>query len=620
MLPENLLNVRITGRYGRVSGSPRNGTVYIDPDVTSARSEEYGLITIGGARMPMSDTGDVFTSVLNPHDPTIIPGGGNAEPWVYHVREVFEGGPTVLYSIEIPEGLEDNAELNLAGVERIDERVISTGALTGTVVVGPRGPEGPEGPQGPQGEQGPAGATAPAYTIDDMLAEDIFYIAHRGDGGQYPEHNMVGYEASVATASANQIIPIIEVSAVSEAGKRLVCLHDLTLDRTTDSTGALNDQLWEHVRNSVRTDVTDALGQGWEPQQLNLLREVFDRFMGKVIIFFEPKDNPGTATAQAMLLDDYPNSQQSVVFKRHFQSDTHAWAKANGFTTWGYIDIGTTDEQMDAVDANIDMWGVPIATQDSRIQEIVARGKPVIVWALNRRSDVTRLAALGVQGMMSHHYSYIIRTDATQFYGFNFTSQDTFATQIKAPGMIGRVPTSPDTQNVRYGNAGDVFFEEPSTKSLLLGNLTQIPAPTDYTISFEMMWEVLPSASIHSGFAFAKEDDQAYGFSLENPTGGYHLVMRGNGDVQLYRHDPGVTTGVQLSNQPSEQPVAGQWMTFEIAVSPTEISVTRTDVEPVVVASSNSTTYRGPYYHLSTGSVTVAAQTPRWRNVSQTAL
>src|SRR5690606_35588206 len=122
----------------------------------------------------------------------------------------------------------------------------------------------------PQGESGEA---QPAYTIDDLLAQPVFAVAHRGSGAEFPEHTLVGYEASASMLRNSGYVPAIEVSLAITGEKVPVCLHDPTLERTTDGSGLILDHTWADVYNGVRTDESDFLGAGWEGQRLNSLRE-----------------------------------------------------------------------------------------------------------------------------------------------------------------------------------------------------------------------------------------------------------------------------------------------------------------------------------------------------------
>lgn len=480
------------------------------------------------------------------------------------------------------------------------------------------GPEGPPGPEGEPGEPGPPGEAQPAYTIDDLLAQPVFAVAHRGSGAEFPEHTLVGYEASAAMLRNSGYVPAIEVSLGITGEKVPVCLHDPTLDRTTDGSGLILDHTWADVYNSVRTDESDFLGADWEGQRLNSLREVLDQFGGKVIVFIEPKTNPAFPYVQQALLHDYPGSQQWAVWKVYYGSSSLAWARNNGFTTWAYVDAGTTDEQMNAVDDNVDMWGVPTAMSDSRIQEVVARGKPVMSWEVHLRADVTRLTGLGVRGLMCSRVAYALRT-TDQFFPFHMAESVEFTEHRAKPGVLGLGYTR--NRALHYTQNGWAFFPMPSGRSSCLGRLARSPMPTEYRIEFSMKWETLPSpANLHSGIAFGRPDDQYFSFSQPNPVGGYHVVFRANGDLQLFRHDPSSVQwlSTQLASTTTPAPSAGEEVIFQVDVTASSITLRRTDTMEPSDITTNDTTYRGAYIHLQTGSVVDGNQTPYWRYLSVT--
>lgn len=451
-----------------------------------------------------------------------------------------------------------------------------------------------------------------APSIDALLGGNPFYIAHRGSGDEYPEHTMAAYEAALAAGAK-----AIEVSAHVTADGQLVCFHDSSLDRMTDWTGAVKDYTYAALRERVKIKAWPLLGPGWADQDIPLLRDVLDRLYGNCVIFLEAKSNEAIVPLQNLLTERYPDAQRSIVWKNYYQSTSFAWAKANGFTVWGYADEGTTDTQLNTYDANIDMWGVPHTMTDDRIQAVVARGKPVICWEVHRRSDVTRLTGLGVQGLMCSGYHYVTRSTPV-------LTVDDWITQVKAPGNLGLANYN-ETYALKYGSDpdGDVFINRVATESVLLGAFCPTAADS-YTIGFDMMFETVPAATLHAGIAFAKPDDTKYQFNSANSSGGYHLVFRGNGDLQLYKHDAGVTSGAKLGEvlvgaQPAgAAPVDGQWMSFTIQVTATQIIVTRTDLAPDVVLTVTDSSYRGGYMHLSQGSINDLAIKPHWRNFSIT--
>ncbi|ONK10375.1 glycerophosphodiester phosphodiesterase [Streptomyces sp. MP131-18] len=441
-------------------------------------------------------------------------------------------------------------------------------------------------------------------SLDAFLADSEFWIAHRGSGGEFPEHTMAAY-SGVTAAGARAI----EVSVQTTADGVPVCMHDATLDRTTNATGPVASYTYAQLRETVQVTVgSGLLGPGWTPQPIPTLREVLDRFWGKVVIFLEPKSNASVPLVQDLITTHYPDSARSIVWKGYYLSNSFAWARSNGFRTWGYVDAATTDAQMDAVDANIDMWGVPVAMTDARMAAVVARGKPVICWEVHRTVDYQRLNSLGVRGMMAAQWIYLNQTLA-------LTSAPSVA-EIAPPGTLGVARYDP-VYAPKFDGAGGLYVNVGPNQSLLMGG-HRAPADSGYRISWRMKWPVLPTSTLHSGIAFCRQTDDVYQFSNANDDdgdfsspGGYHVVMRAGGDMQLYSHVKGSTTGTQLGTVTTDAPVADTYMTFETDVTPTQVILRRTDVGPYAVTADN-TTYRGRYWHLSTGSVATAAQLPHF--------
>lgn len=453
------------------------------------------------------------------------------------------------------------------------------------------------------------GASQTVMTVDKLFADSVFYAAHRGGGIEAPEHTMEAYEYAVAAG-----FTAIEVSVQATADGTLVCVHDTDLSRVFGVSGSINQYTYNSARNTIKANPSDLLGAGWGPQKLTPLRDVLDRFMGRVVIFLEPKTNDAsTILTGGWLLKNYPDAPKSVIWKCYYTNGTKSWAQSNGFKVWAYTDATTTSAQLDANDANVDYWGVPHTSTDAQISMVVNRGKPVIVWEVARRSQRDRFAGLGVRGMMTPSPQYINETK-------QIISKDNFKSQVKAPGDIA-LENYDGKFALKYDGTGAAYFDYMDRASCLMGALSFPTFPTNgYRIQFDMKYDVVPASTLHAGIAFGKVADDFYRFSQTNTSGGYHVAIRGGGDIQIYSHNTSVPNGTLLAQGTTVAPVAGQWMTFQADVTPTQVIFRRTDVTPGFQIASNDTTYRGGYFHLSGGSVTDPTQKPYWRNISVTAL
>ncbi|MFD4933415.1 glycerophosphodiester phosphodiesterase [Streptomyces virginiae] len=445
-------------------------------------------------------------------------------------------------------------------------------------------------------------------TPADLLSTTPFFVAHRGGGMEDDEHTLGAYRSAAAVPG----IRAIEVSVNISADGVPVCLHDTTLDRTTNAVGSVGDWTYQALRHRVRTNGQALLGAGRSNQELPTLREVLDELGGKVVIFLEAKTPAAASVVQQMLTTHYPWLMPSLVWKAHYKAGTFAWARARNMTCWAYIDAATTDAELDAMSTAPDWWGVPHTMTDARIGQIVARNRPVICWEVHRRSDVTRLTSLGVRGMMCAQPKYVMRTGPLGAPG----APVDWPTMVKAPGDMGSVVYSPPRAlHFDEDGSGGVRIDTLGG-AVLIGSrsLSSYPA-SGYRIDFEMKYAAAPPALEHGGIAFGKAADDPYGFGTRNPSGGYHLAVRGNGEVQLLTHPAGDPAGTKIGFMTTAPPTAGTWMRFQIDLTPAQVTVRRLDGVPSEFSVAD-TSHRGGYVHLSNGSITSLTTQPHWRGLA----
>ncbi|MFF8367845.1 glycerophosphodiester phosphodiesterase [Streptomyces lydicus] len=526
------------------------------------------------------------------------PEGSPERLWI----DVGSGTRTVLLATDVGDRLvahQDAPDPHGDRAAVLDEITARIGAPGGLAPLGPDGLV--------PGEYIPAAGPTTASVSQFLAMPAPAYIAHRGSGMEYPEHTMAAYNAALTSG-----VRAIEVSVNVTADGIPVCVHDQTLDRTTNATGLVTDWVYPSLINGVQVQPKQILGNGWAPQPLPNLRDVLDRFLGKVVIFLEGKSNEAAPVVQSILQTYYPTANQSVVWKAYYKSPTFSTMKARGFTTWGYIDDTTTDAELSAVDANIDVWGVPHTMSPTRMSQIAARGKRVICWEVHRRSQRDRLAGLGIWGMMCAQYKWVSSTK-------QILKKDNWATQVKAPGDMGRTYYS-GVRDLKYDGTGTAFMDVTGD-AVLIGSCSLPEFPINgYRITFDMKFDGTVPSNEHAGIVFGKADDSPYQFGTANESGGYHMAFRGNGDMQIFSHTPGVTSGTQLATAATPVPVAGQWMSFQVDVTPASVKITRTDVTPTVAVTSTNATYRGGYIHVTGGSVSSLTNRPRWRKMTANAL
>lgn len=465
-----------------------------------------------------------------------------------------------------------------------------------------------------------AASAAALYLPKALLTVDAFMaqagtkvFGHRGAGMVAPEHTEAAYDYAISHG-----IQAMELSVNVDSEGQLWCLHDLTLDRTTYNTGALNTYPSTGVAQRVLTNGRVMLGQGWTDQPMVPLRRMLDKYLGKVVLFLEPKGNDAVVPLQNLLATSYPHANQSVIWKAHVGT-SFTWPKQQGYRTWCYVDDGSSNAVLDGKDAQVDYWGVSTSMSSARRKEIVQRpgNKPVFSWPVYRRSQRAALEADGVVGLMSSDPVYVRGTTAQ-------ATASRWDQQVKESGGTPQTDYNTDAA-LKFSETGGWVSVNRARGTYGLGRYCPIaPGTGGYRIQFEMKYDQINTAdlAVHGGLYFGKASDDPYEFNTINPSAGYHLILRHNGVLRLYRHVTTQTGGIQLgaADVGTDAPVAGQSMTIQVDVTPTTIEARRLGNPIWTTGPIADVSYRGGYFGLSNGSISDTAARPFWRNLIITQL
>ncbi len=433
---------------------------------------------------------------------------------------------------------------------------------------------------------GPNIQPKPVHTIDTLLTETPFYIAHRGSGDNWVEHSLDAYTHAIAAGAK-----AIEISVCSTSDGYLVCHHDTT---TVDpATGADTDialtSLAELSRR--RTDARAWLGPAAAPQPIPLLSTVLDRFAATHVIFLEDKQGTNTKALLKMMAS-YPDPTSHFVWKQWAAAHQHLSAASKGYKTWGYF----TPElypRAAQLSQGFDYLGVYHTDSEADIASVVALGKPVIAWEIHYRYMRDRMQRLGVLGMMCSNLPYVTTELARG-------GQDRFGTGYRSAGDL---PWTTDLgyrlQPVIDATAASVTIAAANVQSYLMGSLGPIADP-QYSIEFDMRWPLaLPDTLQHGGIAFGCNDDAPYRVGTVSETGGMHVVLRANGSLELYRRAAGQMSGMRLASVMTDVPVVGEWVRIRVEVGSSTLRAQRlVQGAPVWQAQTNTVATGGGYLWL----------------------
>lgn len=456
------------------------------------------------------------------------------------------------------------------------------------------------GPTGVTATRKPAGSGPVTVRSWTSTRGAPFYIAHRGAGDVYPEHSMPSYRAAVEMGAQ-----CLEVSVNMTSDGVLICLHDLSYDRTTTGKGFVAVQ-----PSSVLSKISirqPQLGPVWvqSPPEVPRLETVLTEFGGKVVFCLEAKDDRAYPAMMAMVAR--LNLLDSVIVKAYHSSVRIPEAKKAGLPVFAYLSpadmtVATIDAATARLDRN-DFLVLPADNgdyvtyyPDELIAAAKAHGTPLLVYPIHRRAEAAHYFKLGMSGAVTSDYGYTT-TDTAAATSDNWASK-----RISA----GEKPKMPDSRSLAgawtalneltLGAEGDRQF-------ITLGQLCPIAAAaSQYRLTFSAAWDRLPAdPSAVLSLAFCHLDDRYYedGLSLSE---GYHATMSPDGTLRLYRHGPSAPD--ELLGQARTPPVqAGQWATLRLSVSPQALIWRRVDLldtEQVVV---HDAAVRGGYVAIGRSSV-----------------
>lgn len=430
----------------------------------------------------------------------------------------------------------------------------------------------------------------PNYLISDLLSTTPFYIGHRGSGQVWPEHTLEAYVGAMEAGAK-----AIELSVHKTVDGVWVCHHDLNTSRMTGQSYEIRDTPYATIAGLSNIGSQALLGSASSTPPIPRLSDVLDKLWGKVVLFVECKSGT-SANIDEMFGSVLPargsDFAQRVVSKSH-QTNVYASTKprALGYKAWVYTNQTITDPELAEVVTRADYLGVPTypssgsAMADSDVLRVVATGKPVIGWEMWYKSQTDKYLALGVRGFMSSCLPYSSRGPRR--------TKDNFASNKRMAGDFiyhgGSQPTM----------SGGVLSMPNQVTAQLMGSM-HLPVDYGYAIDFEMQWAtVAGDATQHHGIAFGKDDDKRYKFGIVPESAGYHLVLRRNGELQLYRHTTASTTGISLSSAISTAPISstGTWAHIRIEVTATTIKFQRLD-DGSSATTITDTTHRGRFFFL----------------------
>ena len=253
--------------------------------------------------------------------------------------------------------------------------------------------------------------TVTPATTAELVLKNPYYIAHRGGGADWPEMTAYAYDQAAKVPE----LKAIEISVCATRDGILVCNHDATTLRLSGVNYTIANETWDTISKLMITAAyTKDPTQPSRP--IARLDEVLEAHLSTKVVFVEPKNPQAVEPLMAKMVS--MKQAERVVWKQPINQPNFARAKANGFSTWGYVlnepsHLGSRLAKFAAA-PEIDRLGAPRFDNDQFVANIVtaaqANRKQVIMWNIRTVEDRTRAMRLNCQGLMTSDITGVMGT------------------------------------------------------------------------------------------------------------------------------------------------------------------------------------------------------------------
>lgn len=423
-----------------------------------------------------------------------------------------------------------------------------------------------------------------------------FVIGHRGGGANIaPDGTLSGMRLAVDLG-----IDAIEIDTVLLRDGGLGVMHDWTTDRTTDRAGQAADfstMTWR----TLTVKPANFGFPGYPDEPAPLLGDVIAQIGGKAVLMPEIKTQGGTAEQVRMAemchraITAAGLNESTIVQTFYWPAAVRAAELGMHVAWFDPAPAGTTRVPSELVTAGIEYVGVDLTATSATIAAFKAAGVKVISYIADAQTTVAELTALGVDGIFSDDPLYAQgrvdqyrRTSAP--WTTNPSGQASFYHGHLVAGGKGEFIWDSGSSTYRWKPGGQI--------PVLMGWACPLPDPTTYTITVPITLDAAGGdATRWAGVYFAATADtrQSAVGDLSAGIDYYLAALRQNGTLQLWKRTGGTTTSLGTAATPAL--TAGTTATLRIDVTPTDVTVTRTDASEPNTVTATDAWVRGPYFY-----------------------
>lgn len=243
-------------------------------------------------------------------------------------------------------------------------------------------------------------------------AERTLNIAHRGGVREAPEHTLLAYERALEAGA-----DVLELDVHLSRDGELVVLHDSTVDRTTDGSGAVAELTLEELRAldaayhfSSGGDVFPERGKG---HQIPTAREVFKAFPDSPYVIELKPTGEAVADALIALVREAQLEDRTIIASADGRTIRYVREQAPELLTSFSLDegfefINTPLEAFDSYSPPSRFFQLPFGAVDAAmVDKARMKGVHLQAFTVNDEDEMKRLISMGINGIMTDRPSLL---------------------------------------------------------------------------------------------------------------------------------------------------------------------------------------------------------------------
>jgi glycerophosphoryl diester phosphodiesterase len=400
-------------------------------------------------------------------------------------------------------------------------------------------------------------------------------IAHRGASWMHPENTIPAFDDAAGFG-----LPI-EADVQMTADGFLVCIHDETVDRTTEGTGTV---ISKTLSDLLALNAADYV-PGYPVTRIPTFGEYLGRYARRHLLIPESKDSLPAGKEMARQIAA-AGLEDSVVVQSFEASETTAIKAANPRLRMLQLGLDGTPPLL-ATLQSVGAWAAGPSALDvteAYVDEVQAAGIYVIPYTVNRVEQAETLLGYGVDGLFSDDPAYLrMLIDTATPSG----------TTIPVPARLPASGWSSNSLSTMTLASGYVTRASGGTTEQIVFPPVRLPVAATHQIDTTLKL-TFKAADVtrYMGIRFAlKQDRFTHLFLLNATAAGYTFVLRGDGLAKIEKWTNG--SAATLASASWTAPAEGDAIPIRIVMTATTITVTRTDLSQTVSVTNSDLTRDG---------------------------